>query len=395
MGRLLIPALLLSAVPGVLAGQDAKPKLEIYGFIMTDAGFNGTRGNPNWFDVVRPTQLPAFEDQFGPGSDFFFSVRQTRFGTRATIPTALGDVKTTFEFEMLGVGVDAGQTTFRLRHAYAELGHFGAGQTWSPFADFEVLPTNVENWGPPAMSLFRNVQVRWMPIQGVSRLTVALERPGASADEGVYADRIELEDVGARFPLPDLSAEYRRGGKWGYVELAGILRYLKWDDFGTDAVNLEGDATGWGLNLTSNLKFGGSNTAKLGLVYGEGIENYMRDAPADVALDPNPGGGAITPVKGVALPIFGMMAYLDHAWNKKFTTTIGYSFVDIDNTELQTPRALKKGQYASTNLLYTPVPGVMSGVELVWANRDNFNDGFSSSTVRVQFSFRYNFSKTF
>jgi hypothetical protein len=287
VGRLLIPALLLSAVPAVLAGQDAKPKLEIYGFIMTDAGFNGTRGNPNWFDVVRPTQLPAFEDQFGPGSDFFFSVRQTRFGTRATIPTALGDVKTTFEFEMLGVGVDAGQTTFRLRHAYAELGHFGAGQTWSPFADFEVLPTNVENWGPPAMSLFRNVQVRWMPIQGASRLTVALERPGASADEGVYADRIELEDVGARFPLPDLSAEYRRGGKWGYVELAGILRYLKWDDFGTDAVNLEGDATGWGLNLTSNLKFGGSNTAKLGLVYGEGIENYMRDAPADVALDPN------------------------------------------------------------------------------------------------------------
>ena len=30
---------------------------------------------------------------------------------------------------MFGVGADAGQTTIRLRHAYGELGKFGAGQT--------------------------------------------------------------------------------------------------------------------------------------------------------------------------------------------------------------------------------------------------------------------------
>jgi hypothetical protein len=389
----LLLAVLLSSVPVIVAGQDSKAKIEVYGFIMTDAGFNGTRQNPNWFDVVRPSQLPSFEDQFGPGSDVFFSVRQTRFGTRATIPTALGDVKTHFEFELMGVGVDAGQTTFRLRFAYAELGHFGVGQTWSPFADNEVYPAIVENWGPSGMAFFRNVQIRWMPIQGDSRLTFALERPGASGDEGVYADRVELQDVRARFPLPDLSAEYRRGGKWGYVELAGIVRYLKWDDLGNQPLDLAGDATGWGLNLSSNLKFAGSNTAKLNVVYGEGIENYMRDAPADVAVAPNPGG--TVPIKGEALPILGVVAYLDHAWNKKFTTSVGYSMVDIDNTTLQTPAAFHRGQYASGNLLYTPVPGVMSGVELVWAHRDNHTDGFSSSTVRVQFSFRYNFSKTF
>ena len=388
-------ALLLSAVPMILAGQDSKPKVEVYGFIMTDAGVNGTRQHPDWFDVVRPTRLPSFEDEFGPGSDVFFSVRQTRFGTRATIPTALGDVKTTFEFELYGVGVDAGQTTFRLRFAYAELGHFGAGQTWSPFSDNEVFPAIVEYFGPSGMAFFRNVQLRWMPIQGESRLTFAIERPGATGDEGVYRDRIELQDVRPHFPLPDFSAEYRRGGKWGYVELAGILRYLKWDDTGNDPLELAGSATGWGLNLSSNLKFGGGNTAKLNVVYGEGIENYIRDAPADVALVPNPGGGSLTPIKGAALPILGVVAYLDHAWNNKFTSSVGYSLVDIDNTELQTPAAFRKGQYASGNLLYTPVPGVMSGVELQWGHRDNFTDGFSSSTVRVQFSFRYNFSNTF
>ena len=127
---------------------------------------------------------------------------------RASTPTAVGELKTTFEFELFGTGVDEGQTTFRLRHAYGELGAFGAGQTWSPFMDIDVFPNSLEYWGPTGMVFFRNVQVRWMPIKGDRSLTIALERPGASGDQGVYADRIELQNIKGRFPLPDLSGEY-------------------------------------------------------------------------------------------------------------------------------------------------------------------------------------------
>ena len=58
--------------------------------------------------------------------------------------------------------------------------------------DIDVFPNSLEYWGPNGMVFFRNVQLRWMPIQGDTRLTVALERPGASADQGDFADRIEL-----------------------------------------------------------------------------------------------------------------------------------------------------------------------------------------------------------
>ena len=75
------------------------------------------------------------------------------------MPTDVGELKTQFEFELFGVGVDAGQTTFRLRHAYGELGQFGAGQTWSPFMDIDVFPNSIEYWGPNGMVFFRNVQV--------------------------------------------------------------------------------------------------------------------------------------------------------------------------------------------------------------------------------------------
>jgi DcaP outer membrane protein len=385
----------MCGLPPIVAAQDQdKSKFEVYGFAMMDAGYNIKQIDPAWFDVVRPTKLPAFEDQFRPDGNAFFSARQTRLGVRSTTPTKFGDLKTTFEFELFGTGVDAGQTTLRLRHAYGELGKFGAGQTWSPFMDIDVFPNSVEYWGPTGMVFFRNIQVRYMPIQGDTRMTIALERPGASADQGDVAGRIEIADVKPRFPVPDLSAEYRRATKWGYVELSGIVRYMKWEDQGTDAFDLSGDAVGWGIHGSSNVKIGKQNVARLSVVYGEGVQNYMNDAPADVGIEPNP-GNVTAPVKGVALPLLGIVAFLDHTWNEKFSSSVGYSMIDIDNSELQSANAFKRGQYALGNVAYYPVPGVMTVVELQWGDRENFEDGFSTDIFKVQFSFKYNFSKTF
>src|SRR4029079_1785251 len=144
--------------PATAAAQAApasKPSVEVYGFVMLDFGQNFTTINPNWFDTMRVTRLPAFEDQYGKDGSTFAGVRQTRLGVRSTTPTDLGDLKTTFEFELFGTGVDAGQTTLRLPHAYGELGKFGAGQTWSPFMDIDVFPNTVEYWGPTGMAFFR------------------------------------------------------------------------------------------------------------------------------------------------------------------------------------------------------------------------------------------------
>lgn len=56
--------------------------MDIYGYAMTDSGYNFGTIDPNWFDVVRPTKLPAFANEFGPNGQAFFSVRQTRFGLK-------------------------------------------------------------------------------------------------------------------------------------------------------------------------------------------------------------------------------------------------------------------------------------------------------------------------
>lgn len=374
--------------------NEAGSTMEIYGHAMLDTGYEGNQNDPDWFDVVRPSKLPAFEDEFGKDGRWFASVRQSRFGVRTSTPTGLGELKTIFEFELFGTGVDAGQTTFRLRHAYGELGHFGAGQTWSPFMDIDVFPNSIEYWGPNGMVFFRNVQLRWMPIKGETdedtRLTFALERPGASADQGNYADRIELQNVRARFPYPDVSGEFRLGREWGYVEIAGIVRYLKWDDLLEDQFELSGDDWGWGVNLSSNIDIG-EHVLRLQTVYGEGIQNYMNDAPADVGIRNN-FGDPVRPIVGEVLPVLGLVAFLDINWSEKMTSTVGYSYVNIDNSNGQADDAFKRGDYALANVLFYPVENVMFGPEIQWARRKNFRDGFTSDDLRLQFSVRYSFS---
>jgi hypothetical protein len=369
----------------------SKAWLQLYGFAMMDAGYDFKQNNPDWFDVIRPTKLPSRKNEFGADGNTYFSVRQTRFGAKSEVPTALGPLSTIFEFELFGTGVDAGQTTFRLRHAYGELGQFGAGQTWSPFMDIDVFPNSVEYWGPTGMVFFRNVQFRWMPLKGDSRITLALERPGASADQGRYADRIELQDVRPHFQAPDLSGEARLGRKWGYVEAAGIVRRIKWVDIGTDQFNLSGNTWGWGINLSSNLKVHKDNVVKLQLVYGKGIQNYMNDAPADIGAEAV-ANNSVTPVTGKPIPLVGIVAFYDHYWSPKFSSTIGYSRLDTDNTSGQADNAFRVGQYAVTNLLYYPVKDAMAGVEFQYGYRKNFRDGWSVPDYRMQFSFKYNFS---
>ncbi len=367
--------------------------MEIYGFVMLDNGYQTKQNDPNWFDVLRPTKLPAFENEFGADQNWFASVRQTRFGVKTNTPTGLGDLKTLFEWELFGTGVDAGQTTLRLRHAYGELGQFGAGQTWSPFMDIDVFPNSLEYWGPNGMAFFRNVQVRWMPIKGDTRLTFALERPGASADQGRYADRIELQNITPHFPYPDVSGEFRLGRGWGYVEIAGIARYIAWEDNLADQFNLSGNDIGWGVNLSSNIKLG-NNTLRLQALYGEGIENYMNDAPEDVAIHNN-FSNPTRPIIGKVLPVWGGVAFLDINWNERMSSSIGYSLVKIENANGQSDNAFRHGDYALVNLLFTPVKNFMWGGEVQYGRRENFRGGFTSDDLRVQFSFKYSYSRIF
>ena len=124
-------------------------RTDIYGFVMTDIGYNADAMDPDWFDVMRPTKLAVVRwTSSATRAASFFSVRQTRFGVKSFFPTDMGELKTKFEWELFGTGVDAGQTTIRLRHAYGELGQFGAGQYVEPVHGHRRVPEHGRVLGP-------------------------------------------------------------------------------------------------------------------------------------------------------------------------------------------------------------------------------------------------------
>jgi hypothetical protein len=377
--------------------SDTSTKIEIYGFAMGDAIGDFKTNNPDWFDVNRPSKLPAFTDEFGHNGHTWLSARQSRFGTKATIPTSGPPITVVFDWDLFGVGPDAGQTTIRPRHMYGQWGKFGAGQTESPFMDLDVFPNILDYWGPNGMLFFRNVQLFWEPINKPegTRVIFALERPGASGDLGTLADREELQNVLPRFPAPDFSGTFRYGADWGYVKIGAMLRIFRWDDvLPVDTFDLSGGTVGGGVSLSGGWKPTKKELFHWQFIYGAGVENYFNDAPVDIGIESN-FDDPRTPVTGKALPDFGMVLWLDHTWNDRFTSSVGYSRVDIQNSDLQTEDAFRIGQYASVNLLWTPVKNILMGGEFQWGYRQNKGFGYSFNDYRLQFSAKYSFSQTF
>jgi hypothetical protein len=374
--------------------------LEVYGFAMVDMGYNFKQIDPRWFDAMRINRLPTYKNQFAPDGTWFFGVRQTRFGVKGYTPTTMGDLTVRFEFDMFGTGSDEGQTTMRLRYAYGQLGKFLIGQATSPFMDDDQWPNTVEYWGPSGMVFYRNVQVRYMPINDADKeLWIALERPGAGADKGTISipedPLINLDSVKAKLSAPDVSAHFKKRGKWGSVQLAGIFRPLKWQDVRVNkgVSDLSGSATGWGANLSAAINLTKNTVFRGNIVYGEGIENYMQDAPNDIGTIHT--GIPSKPIDGKTLPVTGITAWIDHNWNPTWWTSLGYSSVSIENTATAAhTTSYKAGQYASLTIGTTPVKNTMAAVEFQWGQREG-EDGFKADIQKIQFSFKYNFSTTF
>lgn len=386
-------SVLTLAVAGVARAADA-PSVEVYGAIQLDYVQDFQRVDPAWDDTLRPSKIPTTEGQYGSDGQAVLSVRQSKLGVRASIPVdgSANPIKTRFEFDLFGVGVDEGQTTVRPQHIYGSWGPWLAGQTDTLFMDIDVFPNTIDYWGPAGMVFVRLPQIRWTPVQSdSSSFAVALEKPGNDVDTGVIGklDPAFPGTIQGDEKVPDLTVQWRTTGDWGHVQVAGLLRRVGYETL-YDTNNQpaptndpSGAVTGWGVDVTANFKFG-DDTLRLGVVNGEGIASYMNDGGVDLAPETAAGTGA------KAVPLLGITAFYDHAWNAKWSSAIGYSSNTVDNTDGQNDDAFKRGEYAALNLLHTPVDGVMVGAELLWGQRTDKN-GASGDDTRLQTSIRYTF----
>jgi hypothetical protein len=395
MTRTILLAALAAAtlLPAPVLPQEAvaKPSFEVYGFAQADLIQDFKRVRPDWNATLRPSRIPTADGQYGSDGETVFSVRQSRLGLKASLPVAGNLLKTRLEFDFFGSsGSDrpdaGGQNGVRLRHAYGEWGPVLAGLTHSLFMDADLWPNIIDYWGPAGMSFYRNVQVRYTRVMGAHTVALALERPATDLDPGLVTAAPGYGNVTAVSKAPDLTGQYRLAGGWGYLQVAGILRYLGYDSPGAPGGDPKDNAVGYGLDVSTVVKGGSMATLRLSVLGGKGISYYLNDGGTDLAF-----GGTLASPTAEAVPLLGVFAYVDLAWNDRLTSSIGYSSTMVDNTSLQEPTAFKTGQYASVNLLASPAPAVLFGPELLWGKRTDRN-GASGSDVRLQFSLKYSFS---
>lgn len=374
----------------------AAPSMEIYGFAQADYIQDFNRVNPDWVSTLRPSKIAAPAGIYGSDGQAIISVKQSRFGVKGTAPVEGGEEITyKFDFDLYGVGSNAGQTTFRLQNMYGEWRGLLVGQTDTNWMDASIFPNTIDYWGPSGMVYIRTPQLRWTVPTSMDKFSIAIESPNTDIDLG-QAREIDpglAANIQSDNKMPDFTARYRAERGWGHVQLAGILRYLGWDTANTAGNNPSGHVTGWGLNLTSNIKSVGDDMIHLGVVYGNGIASYMNDGGVDIAPQCQVVGNSCVAgtVKAIAVPLLGITAYYDHYWQDGFSTAFGYSETRIDNQSGQQGGAFHSGQYASVNLLWKPAKSIMMGAEGLWGRLTN-NDGQWGKDARIQFSVQYKFS---
>ena len=378
-------------------GEDTPPPaeperlFEIYGFAQADYIQDFNRVDPNWTAALRPSKIPTRAGQYGSNGESDIGVRQSRFGVNAALPAGPYELSTKFEFDLFGVGVDAGQTTFRLRQAYGEWGPILAGQTNSLFMDGDLFPNVIDYWGPDGMVFVRNPQFRWTAFsKGGTKFAMAIEKPSNDIDPGniIALDPALGANLQNHEPYPDMTAQWRREDSWGHVQISGVVRDVAYDTAATTNNRPKGGRIGYGINLGSSFNLSQQDTLRLGGVYGQGIASYMNDGGTDLAPQQQFPSSALQPR---AVPLYGILAYLDHTWSTQFSSAIGYSRSQVSNTNFQTQSAYHTGQYASVNLLFTPFKNIMFGGELLWGSRTD-RDSSNGDDVRLQISAKYSFS---
>ena len=380
-------------VSGALAPLSAN----IYGFVMADAIYDFKRVDPNWDDTLRVSTIPTESGSYGNDGDFIFGVRQSRLGIAGNYGE---DITFKLEAELFGVGGDEGQTTPRLRHAWATYKNLGMGQTWSNFMDIDIFPNTIDYWGPTGMVFYRNQQVRYSFPMGEDEFSISLEDPNTALTVGRFRDtnpcdipnadpdcESTVSRLGDSFQsyndLPDLSARYRNNGDFGHYQVAGIVRKLGYERLDNGKKD---DELGWGINTSAGLNTWGQDKLKLQVVYGEGIGNYMNDGGIDIAPD----SADINNAGAEAIELLGVSAYYDHYWSDRWSTSVGWSMIDLDTTDGQLSTEFEKGQIAQINLLHYPADNVLLGSEFIWGEREDVN-GNTGSDYRIQFTLKVNF----
>ncbi|GAL87717.1 hypothetical protein CPS_4728 [Sporocytophaga myxococcoides] len=345
-----------------------KTVMEISGYIQGDFIHSFRQSGP-YKDAMVPSTIPVPNSSVG---ETYFGIRQTRFTSKTTTKTEMGDLKTHFEFDLFAPN---GATTFHIRHALGTLGRVSIGQYWTNFMDIDVFPNVFEYWGPNSMPFLRQPQIKYTaPLGRNATLAVSAESPGSQIS---IADSIRFS---SRSLFPDGVINFRYTWHVSHIQLTGLLHPVSLKDNDKSKT-----LWGYGFNFSCYWEIFKRNAIVFEATYGKGIGKYFDDLGVqtlDAVVAPN-GNYKL-------LPAYGGFLFYDWWWSDKFSSAIGYSYLHSNTFSSQPGTNYKNGAYGIANFTYYPVDYVKIGIEYQYGMREDI-DNRKGENSRIQFSGNYKF----
>jgi len=360
-----------SEFPGAFQVPGSSAALRIGGFVKANVvqGLDGVVQSRDRFIVgTIPTRGVTTSDQ-----EATLTASQSRVNFEYRQDTELGQLRAFIEGDFAGSG-----DTYRLRHAFGQFRDILAGKYWTNFMDASSVPEEIDFEGVNGRVTVRQPQIRYFPELGKGwNLILTVEDTSAEITDGTGISVV-----------PDFVASIRRTvrDRWN-VKVSTVLRSLeaRWDVDDT----VKDDEIGWGLSLSGSRTVGWWDPRDNFIVqlnYGEGIGRYIND------LNTVDGQDAVFDDNGnlKLLPAFGGFVSFQKFWNDKLRSTAIFSVVDIDNYDFQPGDAYSRTWRFSSNLIWSPVPTIDIGGELMFGGRED-RDGGEGDASQLQIAAKYRF----
>ncbi|MDA0702467.1 MAG: DcaP family trimeric outer membrane transporter [Proteobacteria bacterium] len=336
--------------------------------------------------------------------------RQSRFRFDSRTPTDWGMMRTRIEGDFFGNGGNqnvSNSNSFRLRHAFGQLGPVLAGQTWTTFMDANTFVDTVDFFGTTGAEFVRQAQIRYTAslAEGLT-MDVAVENPQSRI---LFANATgAAASTNTNDQLPDLVAAFRYTDSWGAINLTGVGRRFEFDvgNGGNDSTWGYGVHIGGNVNLTDN--------DNIGIVYnfGDGIGRYMLGSlfRGAVARCTNPAANITPGTAGCNVDVEtiwsqGGFVRLTHNWTDNLRSSLhgGWALNDVPVGALTTPgiggsaaaNGLNTELYdVRGNIMWSPVSRVNIGFEVMhgWRTTHQANQtNEAGEATRVQLGMQYTF----
>ena len=302
----------------------------------------------------------------GENGHITFDSKYSRIWVKTRTPSEYGPIRTLIETDFIGSEGNEKNTNashLRIRHAYAQVGNWTVGQTnssFNTFATLDILYTAIND------VFARQPLIRYSQEGKEFSYDISLEQPETTLLDPDGVIITPKDDV-----IPDIVARLRYYPSWGELGISLMGRYINQDraelSDGTELNNRD-SAFGWATNVSGKVKVLGSDDIRFAVHYGVGLGRYISyNAYAAGSIDEN-GNIKLQPTYG------GHIGYR-HWWNDKLRSTISVSYVatknnmKVINSDASRSAANKDAYSSQVNLLWTPVPNALIGVEYVKAGR--------------------------